>query len=56
MSPFLRVSAFSPRQIIVSAAVLAAMAALVIWSMLLGATDIIAGLLDQTGSTPTRRQ
>jgi hypothetical protein len=56
MSPFARLSAVSPRYVIASVGLIAVMAALVVWSMLLNATDIVAGLLDHTGSTPTRRQ
>jgi hypothetical protein len=55
MSPFTRLSTISARDAIASVAVLAVMTALFVWSMLLGATDIVAGLLDHTGSTPTRR-
>jgi hypothetical protein len=56
MSPFVRLHPISPRYLVASVAVVAVMAALVVWSMLLNATDIVAGLLDHTGATPTRRQ
>jgi hypothetical protein len=55
MSPFARLHAISPRHMIASVGLIAVMATLVIWSMLLNATDIVAGLMDHTGSTPTRR-
>jgi hypothetical protein len=42
--------------VIASVGLIAIMVALAAWSMLLNATDIIAGLLDHPGSTPTRRQ
>jgi hypothetical protein len=55
MSPFARLSTLRPSDAIASVAVIAVMTALFVWSMLLNATDIVAGLLDHTGSTPTRR-
>jgi hypothetical protein len=56
MSPFVHLHPISPRHLVASVALVAVMAALVIWSILLNATDIVAGLLDHTGATPTRRQ
>ena len=55
MSPLARLHAISPRHVLASVGLIAVMTALVIWSMLLNATDIVAGLLDHTGATPTRR-
>jgi hypothetical protein len=56
MSPFARLRPIKPRYLLASVGLIAVMMALVIWSILLNATDIVAGLLDHTGATPTRRQ
>jgi hypothetical protein len=57
MDPFARLPAVRLRDVLASVAVVVTMVMLVVWSMLLNATDIVAGLFDHTGTTPpTRRQ
>lgn len=56
MIPFVHHPATTLRNIFMSAFLLAVMITVVVWSVLLNATDIVAGLMDHTGVTPTRRQ
>jgi hypothetical protein len=56
MSPLAHLSHIRLRDVIASVAIVAIMAGVVVWSILLNATDIVAGFLDHTGSTPTRHR
>ena len=54
MNPFAHLRTLHLRDIIASVAIIAIMAVMVVWSILLNATDIVAGLLDHTGEPPRR--